>query len=123
MTKVYRTRVELLCGMNESIPRRKEMYRRAQNVADQFDMETYFDEHEEHGDRFVDGYVYPCSDNLLEVLRTLDKSRVEYDNIDIPKPLEDSPLHRTLLRLHPPGRGVAVNPGDIERQPCRRRRR
>ena len=119
----YVTRIELYCGSSQnkscSIAKRKNMYDRAKEVADRYNTDTYFDEIEEHGVTYVDGYVYPCSKDLLKILDELDKAKVEYDNIDIPDKLDGSALHKKLLKKFGLHRGVEINPGEIETEKCR----
>ena len=96
--------------MDAGCESRKKMYTRAKKVADRFGTQSFFDEHEEHGHRYVDGYVYPCTDNIEDVLNALDKAKVDFDNIDLPKSARK--LAKKLKKRYP--RGVSVNLGEIE---------
>ena len=112
----YLIRIELWCGSDETpdgLWLAEERYRKANGVAMRFNINTYFDVHEEKGINYADGYLYPHSGNVLDVLKYLDMNDVEYDNIDIPEVLKGSKLHMELIRRHPQGTGVSVNPGEI----------
>ena len=113
----YLIRVELWCGSDETpegLDLAEERYRKADMIARKFNINTYFEIHEENGTTYMDGYIYPHSGNVIEVLEALDETEVEYDNIDIPEILRGSKLHEELVRENPPGCGVSVNPGEID---------
>jgi len=115
-------RIELWCGSDETpdgIARAEERYRRADEVARGFDVPTYFDIHtEKDGTTYADGYVYPCSENAIDVLRALERADVEFDNVDLPVELEGGLLHKQLLGMYPPGQGIMVNVGEIGKSVC-----
>lgn len=111
----YLIRIELWCGSDETpdgLQLAEERYRKANNIAMKFNINTHFDYHEERT-TYADGCLYPHSGNVLDVLDHLDLNGVEYDNIDIPEVLKGSKLHMELIRKHPQGMGVSVNLGEI----------
>ena len=109
-------RIELWCGSDETpdgLRLAEERYRKADRVAMRFNINTYFDVHEEKGVTYADGYLYPHSGNVIDVLKHLDLNEVEYDNIDIPEVLKGSKLHMELIGRYPRVMGVSVNLGEI----------
>lgn len=113
----YLVRIELWCGSDETpdgLQLAEERYRKANQIAMRFNINTYFEVHEEKGVTYADGYLYPHSGNVIDVLKYLDLNGVEYDNIDIPEVARGSELHMELLNRYPRWRGVSVNPGEIE---------
>ena len=103
-------RIELWCGSNQTptgLEKARIRYRKAGKVAFDFDIQTYFDEHEEDGIVFMDGYLYPCEHDVFQVLQSLDANDIEYDNVDLP----DAPgMNKLFIMLskdsHP---GVSIN--------------
>jgi hypothetical protein len=108
--RVRETRIELLCGRNETIAATESMYERAQTVAERFNADTYFDHAWDSGDEFCDGYVYPRLEKLEQVLDALDQAEVEYDNIDLPSTVnENSSIYQRLRKRYPVGVSVNLN--------------
>lgn len=108
----YELRVELWCGHNENLPVARERYRKAKAVADQFGVRFWSEEHDEDRDNvYADGYIYPTTRNILDVLSALDAVGVEYDNVDLPQELEGSTIYRAVRGAMP--RSVDVNIGTI----------
>ena len=118
MVECYVLRIELYCGSNQrglkGLQDAERRYHKAQKVADHFRVETYFDEHEEHGTVFKDGYIYPTACNIETVLDALEAKGVEFDNIDLPTELEGSELSKRLHERYPLQSGVSVNDGDAD---------
>jgi len=57
---------------------------RAAKVAHRLGVRSYFEEHEEDGVGYLDGYVYAPPQRAVEVLKALKKAEVEVDIVDVP---------------------------------------
>lgn len=116
--QIFELRIELKCGQGKTIPATEAMYNRAEKIAAKFGIRTYYDRTWDHGTEFCDGYIYPTSANILQVLDELDAAEVDFDNIDLPRILEESELHRQLMQRFLQGQcGVYVNVGTINPRP------
>jgi hypothetical protein len=102
-------RVELRCGENETIPKTEAMYEQARQVAAKFGIRTYFDRAWDHGDEFCDGYIYPTTENVIDVLNALDAVGVDYDNVDIQECHTKLLVFKKLMERFHPLCGVVLN--------------
>jgi hypothetical protein len=105
-------RVELRCGENEGIEERERMYARAQGIADKFGIRTYFDRTWDHGTEYCDGYIYPTTANIIQVLDELEAAEVEFDNIDVQSRQLDLSFVKLLRERFPQGCSVSLNLGE-----------
>lgn len=67
----------------ELYERRRWEHSKAKEIANQLDLPSYFEEHEEDGDTFLDGYVYAPPERAVEALKALKDAGVEVDIIDV----------------------------------------
>lgn len=62
---------------------RKNQHNIARLITKQMGLPSFFEEHEEDGDMFLDGYVYAPPGRAVEVLKAFQKAGVEVDIVDV----------------------------------------
>jgi hypothetical protein len=62
---------------------RQNQHGTAKDISGRLGLPSYFEEHEEDGDMFLDGYVYAPPAMAVEALKALKDAGVEVDIIDV----------------------------------------